>query len=334
LLRAVGEVDVVDWPMPEPRGDELLVRVDAVGICGSDVHYFRHGRIGSFVLEAPLVLGHETAGTVVEVGEAVGGSHRVGDRVAIEPGVPCGRCRQCRAGRYNLCPDVEFHGTPPVHGTLQRFVAVRSDFAYRLPEGVAAEEGALVEPLAVALWACRKACVGPGSAVLITGVGPVGLLVAQVARAMGAARVVVTDPSEHRRKTAMSLGADEALEPDDLAGDGQAAVFDAHIECSGSAAAARDALRWLAPLGSAVLVGMGSSAELSMSTSLVQERELRVTGTFRYAGCYPDAIALLAAGRVKAAELVTARFPLSDTAAALQTVGEPGALKCLVLPNT
>lgn len=331
VLSAVGDIRIEERPVPAMAADEVLVQVESVGICGSDVHYYRHGRIGSYVVDAPLVLGHETAGIVVDLGASVKGLS-VGDRVAIEPGVPCGRCELCRRGHYNLCSSVVFHGTPPVDGALQRYVAIRSDFVFRLPAAVPIEHGSLVEPLAVAVWACRKAAVAPGSSVLVTGAGPVGLLAIQVARAFGADAVAATDLDEEKRRMALSLGADRVARPDELEASSEA-EFDIHIECSGSASASRSGILRLKPLGTSVLVGMGVD-DVAVPVSAVQERELSITGIFRYANCYPTAIALLASGRIRVDELISARYRLEETAQALERGGQDGVLKNLVLPGT
>lgn len=331
VLTTVGEIVLEDRPTPEIADDEVLIRVEAVGVCGSDAHYFRHGRIGRYVVDAPLVLGHETAGTVVAVGTTVT-THRVGDRVAIEPGVPCGVCERCREGNYNLCAGVVFHATPPVDGTLQRFVAIRGDFAYRLPETVTTEAGALVEPLAVSVWACRKAAVAPGTRVLITGAGPVGLLTAQAARAFGAGRVVVTDVDPEKLRLALELGADATVEAAALA-DYSDTEFDVHIECSGNLRATRDGIALLAPRGTAVLVGMGDAGGIDIPSSWIQENELVVTGVFRYANCFPLAIDLLAGGQVRVDSLISGRYPLAESSAAVDTAGRPGVCKTLILPQ-
>jgi L-iditol 2-dehydrogenase len=330
VLHGVGTVVMEQRPIPALDEDAVLIEVGAVGICGSDVHYFRHGRIGSYVVESPLVLGHETAGTVVEVGAKAEGLE-VGDRVAIEPGRTCGRCDECRSGAYNLCARVEFHGTPPIDGTLQRFVAVPADLAFRLPADMTIEQGALVEPLAVAVWACRKAGVTAGQRVLITGAGPVGLLALQTARAFGAGHVAVTDLDLQKADLSKRLGADEFV--DAAAPEALSDGYDVHIECSGSVAAARAGIERLAPRGIAVLVGMGDASDLGIQVSVIQQRELRITGIFRYANCYPTAIELIASGRVVVDELITGRYPLAEAAEALDASGRNGAIKNLVLPE-
>lgn len=331
VLEEVGRITLQDRPMPRCGPDDVIVKVEAVGLCGSDVHYYRHGRIGSFVLEAPLILGHETAGTVVEVGGSVTGLAR-GTRVAIEPGVPCGTCDLCRRGRYNVCPDVVFHATPPVDGTLQEYVAVRADFAFPLPDAVSTREGALIEPLAVAVWASRKAAIEPGDRVLVTGAGPVGLLAMQVAASRGAS-VTVSDIDRGRLELAGELGADAVFTPDDETAEDQGS-FDVLLECSGSHSATRAGLHRLAPLGRAVLIGMGPGEDLAVPVSLLQERELQLTGIFRYANCYPTAIDLVASGKVQVSALITSTYPLVGAAAAIESSGVGHGMKTLIMPTS
>jgi L-iditol 2-dehydrogenase len=246
------EIVLEERPVPEPGPREVLIEVSAVGVCGSDVHYYEHGRIGSHVVRAPLVLGHESAGRVVAVGDAVS-KHAVGDRMTLEPGVPCGRCRECRAGRYNLCSEVVFFATPPVDGTFADYVTIHEDFAFALPDALSDEAGALMEPLSVGIWACRKAGVSAGDRVLITGAGPIGLLAMQVALAFGATQVEISDVSEPRLELARRTGATRALR----AGADEPREADALIECSGNGAALAAGVKALRPAGTAVIVGMG-----------------------------------------------------------------------------
>jgi L-iditol 2-dehydrogenase len=310
----------------------VLVEVTAVGVCGSDVHYYEHGRIGPHVVEAPLVLGHEASGVVVALGPAAV-RHRVGDRVALEPGVPCGRCLQCRSGRYNLCPDVAFFATPPVHGAFARYVAIHEDFAHPLPPSVGDEAGALLEPLSVALWACGKGAVGPATDVLVTGAGPIGLLAAATAVALGATRVVVTDVNAGRLAVAARGGAQVVdVSASSLLDAGIEA--DVLLECSGQPSALRDGVLALRPAGRAVCVGMGPDQDVVVPLAAIQNRELWLTGTFRYANTYPAAIALAAAGRVDLEGIVTGRFGLEDTEAALRAARvDESSIKPIVLPR-
>ncbi len=184
VLHEAGRLELADWPVPAPGPGEVLVAVRSVGVCGSDVHYFQHGRIGDFVVRSPLVLGHEVSGRIAAAGPGVD-PRRVGSRVAVEPGAACGACAQCKAGRYNLCPDMRFFATPPVDGALAEYVVVRADLAFDLPDAVSDDAAALLEPLSVGIWATGKARLTAGSSVLIAGAGPIGLVAAQVARAGG-----------------------------------------------------------------------------------------------------------------------------------------------------
>src|SRR2546429_3017260 len=239
VLYAPHDLRVEQRPIPTPLDGEVLVRILSVGVCGSDVHYYEHGRIGDFVVKSPLVLGHESSGEIVEVGNGVSQA-RVGERVAIEPGEPCGRCDQCLAGRYNLCPNIRFHGTPPVDGTLSEFVTVKSALAFNVPDEISDNAAALLEPLSVGIWAIRKAGTQIGTSLLIAGAGPVGLVTTKVALAMGATRIAVTDVNRHRLSAALAGGATEIAVPgsDDMAGH-----FDAFIDRSGSAPAIIAGLR-------------------------------------------------------------------------------------------
>jgi L-iditol 2-dehydrogenase len=328
VLTRPGEIVIEERPVPEPGPREVLVEVAAVGVCGSDVHWYEHGRIGSLVADAPLVLGHESMGRVVALGgEAT--RHAVGDRVTLEPGVPCGRCRECRAGRYNLCRDVAFFGTPPVDGAFTNYVAIHEDFAFALPDALSDEAGALMEPVSVGIWACRKAGVSAGDRVLVTGAGPIGLLAMQVARAFGATEVTITDVSPARLALAERTGATRAIEPGALA-DLEADVL---IECSGREDALAAGIAALRPAGTAVVVGMGPGATAELPLALIQTHEIWLTGTFRYANTYPTAIALAASGRLDLEPLVTGHFGLDQTETALRASRQdPASIKPVVHP--
>jgi L-iditol 2-dehydrogenase len=331
VLRGVRDLAVEERPDPVPGSHEVLVRITSVGVCGSDVHYYEHGRIGSFAVEAPLVLGHEPSGVVVALGDEVSGLD-VGQRVSVEPGVPDFTCEQCRAGRYNLCYGMRFFATPPVDGAFAELVVVHEQFAHPVPDALSDDAAALLEPLSVGLWACRKADVTAGSRVLITGAGPVGLLAAQVAMALGAVDVTVTDVNEHRLEMARQLGVRAAVDVSrtPLAHTGLQA--DVLLECSGRPTALAEAIGLMAPAGRVVLVGMGTD-DVPLPVSRIQERELQVTGTFRYAHTWPTAIALAASGRVALDPLVTGHYGLDDVEKALNaTRSDPAAIKPVVRP--
>lgn len=329
VMTAIDTTEIETRPVPAPGAHEVLVEVRAVGVCGSDVHWYRDGRIGSTRVEDPLVLGHEASGVVVGVGEGVS-PDRLGARVALEPGVPCGRCEQCRVGRYNLCPGVRFFATPPIDGAFATHVVIASDFAHDVPDTLDDDEAALVEPLAVALWAVRKAAVGIGDRVLVSGAGPVGLLALQVARAAGA-EVGVSDVSAERRAVASELGATRVIDPLAAPLPADRTVL---IECSGVTSAIRAGLTALAPTGRAVLVGMSATGDVTLPLDVIQSREITLTGTFRYAHQYPDAIELAASGRVNLRRLVTSVHPLGDVHAALLLPGgDRSALKPMIHPQ-
>lgn len=331
VLNGVGDVSVQERDIPKVGADEVLVKIGAVGVCGSDVHYYEHGRIGPYVVDSPLVLGHEAGGIITAVGDEVT-TLTIGQRVSLEPGIPCRSCTQCLAGRYNLCPDVAFFATPPYDGAFAQFVAVPAAFAYPIPDSMSDDAAGLIEPLSVGVWACQRAQVGPGSTVLITGAGPIGLIAAQAARAFGATSVTVSDVNPHRLALAESLGlrainvaetslADADIEPDVL------------LECSGNARATWDAISITARAGRVVLVGMGGDT-VELPLSYVQDRELVITGAFRYANTWPTAIELVASGKVDLDAMVTGHFGLDEVETALKAGREdPTAVKVMVCPG-
>jgi L-iditol 2-dehydrogenase len=331
VLRDVHDVAVEERPIPTPGPDEVLVRVGSVGICGSDVHYYESGRIGPYVVDKPLVLGHEAGGEVVDVGERVL-DLAAGQRVALEPGVPCRSCTQCRTGRYNLCPHVRFFGTPPFDGALSEYVCLPADFAYPIPDTLSDDAAGLLEPLSVAVWACRLGEVTVGSRVLVTGAGPVGLIAAQTAAAFGAEAVLVTDVNPQRLAVAAELGAD-TLDVSSTPVEDSGFAPDVLLECSGNARATSAAVRTVAARGRVILVGMGAD-EVSLSLPYLQDHELTVRGVFRYANTWPAAIALAASGAVQLDRLVTGRYGLDAVEEALTAqTRDPASLKTVVRPG-
>ncbi len=324
VLHSPRDVTIEDRPMPEPGPGEVLVRVVAVGICGSDVHYYEHGRIGPYVVDAPMVIGHEASGEITAVGDGVP-QDRIGEHVALEPGVPCRNCATCLSGHYNLCPDVVFFATPPVDGAICEYVTLAAAFAHPAPEGLDHDHAAMAEPVSVGVWACRRAGVQAGDRVLVTGAGPIGLLTAQVARAFGAQSVTVTDMNPNRVTTATQLRLDGRLASAPLE-----AEYDVLLECSGAPAALNAGMNAMARTGRVVLVGMGAD-NVSVNVPLVQGRELTITGTFRYANTYPLALELIAGGAVDVATVITHHFDIDHTVDALTLAArEPDSLKAIV----
>jgi len=277
VLDSAHALRLEERAVPSPAADEVLIKVGAVGVCGSDVHYFREGRIGDFVVEQPMVLGHEAGGMIVAVGAVVDPA-RIGQRVSIEPQRSCRVCSYCKSGEYNLCPEIEFYATPPIDGAFAQYVTIQADFAYEIPDSMSDNAAALLEPLSVGIAAVQKAKITVGSSVLIAGAGPIGIIAAQVAKAFGAERVIVTDPAPGRRELALRLGATYAYDPSD-----PAAVdlrVNAFIDASGVSPAIRAGIRSVLPGGAAILVGMGED-DMVLPVSVITSREIVVTGIFR-----------------------------------------------------
>ncbi|WP_285489510.1 NAD(P)-dependent alcohol dehydrogenase [Amycolatopsis taiwanensis] len=331
VLIEPGTLVVEERPVPRPDRDEVLVKVSSVGVCGSDVHYFQEGRIGDFVVDAPLVLGHEAAGRIVAVGADVPES-RIGRRVSIEPQHPSATSPQTLSGRYNLCPHMRFFATPPVDGAFAEYVTIQSHFAFDVPDSISDDAAALMEPLSVGIAAAHKAGITAGSRVLIAGAGPIGILAAQAARAFGATEILVSDLDENRRAQSREYGATSVLDPrtDDIAGLGL--DVDVFLECSGATPAVLSGLAALGPGGRMVLIGMGAD-EVSLPIPVIQNRELVVTGVFRYANTWPTAIDLVRTGRVDLDSMVTGHHDLDHVAEALIESTRPAVLKTIVSPG-
>lgn len=324
-------------PRPVAGPDDVLVRVHRVGVCGSDVHYYTHGRIGSFVVEKPLVLGHEMAGVIEDVGSNVA-RERIGERVAVEPGIPDRTCEWCRSGRYNLCPNVHFMATPPFDGALAEYIVTPADFAFALPEHVSLDEGALMEPLSVGVYALHRSELKAGQSVAIVGAGPIGLVTLQVAKASGAGSITMIDLDEHRLATARALGATHTI--DASQGDAVAALMafthgrgvDVVFEAAGSPKTAAAAVAMARRGGKVVMIGLPPEDNFPYPLVLAMSREIDILTVFRYANVYPAAIALVAQGRVDTRSLVTHRFPLEGAEEALKLSDSraDGVIKAMV----
>jgi D-xylulose reductase len=315
----------IELPRDMGAGD-VLVRIARVGICGSDVHYYKHGRIGPFEVKQPMVLGHEASGIVAAVGAEVS-DLKVGDRVCMEPGVPNMASRASREGHYNLDPSVRFWATPPVHGCLTHEVVHPAAFTFKLPPHVSLAEGAMVEPFAVGMHAATKAGIKPGAIVVVIGAGPIGTMTALAALAAGAGQVIVSDHFPEKLAIAAKY---QGVTPVDLRGESLAARVaevtggwgaDVVFEASGSAKALEGVFDLLAPAGTLVLVGM-PPVPVPLDVVAAQTKEARIETIFRYANVYPRAVALLASGKVDLKPLISAVFPFEQSIAAFERAAE------------
>ncbi|XP_072938037.1 sorbitol dehydrogenase-like [Epargyreus clarus] len=337
VLHKPNDLRLEQTPIPVINDDEVLLRMDCVGICGSDVHYWQKGACGHFTLKEPMIMGHEASGVVAKIGAKVK-NLKVGDRVAIEPGVPCRYCEFCKSGRYHLCPDIVFCATPPVHGNLARYYKHAADFCYKLPDHVTMEEGALLEPLSVGIHACRRGGVAAGHNVLVLGAGPIGLVCMLAAKAMGANKVLITDLSRSRLELAKKMGADFTVQ---VAPDANEAYMvqkvhellgthpDVSIDASGAQATVRLAMLATKSGGVAVLVGMGSR-DVTVPLAGAVAREVDVRGIFRYVNIYPIALAMVASGQVNVKPLVTHHFSLENTLAAYEAAHRGDGVKIMI----
>ncbi len=317
IMEGIGKMGFTQRPIPTPKEDEVLVKLEYVGICGSDMHYYETGAIGDFVVEPPFVLGHEPGGTVVEVGSKV--KHlKVGDRVALEPGKTCGHCRYCREGKYNLCPDVVFFATPPVDGVFQEYVAHEADLCFKLPDNVSTLEGALIEPLAVGFHAAIQGDAHLGQKAVVMGAGCIGLVSMMALKARGVQDVYVVDVMDKRLEKAMELGATAVIngkKEDVVARLNQLTGglgTDLAIDTAGSEFTVRQAIMAAAKGSTIVLVGYSRTGEMNMPTDFILNKELTLKSVFRYRHIYPIAIEAVASGKVNLKGIVSNIFPLSD----------------------
>ena len=322
VMNGIGKMGFVEREIPQPKENEVLVKLEYVGICGSDLHYYETGAIGDYVVEPPFVLGHEPGGVVVEVGENV--THlKVGDRVALEPGKTCGHCEFCKEGKYNLCPDVVFFATPPVDGVFQEYVAHEADLCFKLPENVSTLEGALIEPLAVGFHAAIQGDAHLGQKAVVMGAGCIGLVSMMALKARGVSEVYVVDIMEKRLEKALELGAtgvingmkeNVAARVDELTvGKG----MDLVVETAGTEVTTRQAIEIAKKGSNIVLVGYSKSGEMTLPMSLVLDKELTFKTVFRYRHIYPMAIEAVASGKVNLKGIVTDIFTLDEAQKAM-----------------
>lgn len=317
VMNGIGKMGFVEREVPQPADNEVLVKLEYVGICGSDMHYYETGRIGDYVVEPPFVLGHEPGGVVVEVGKDV--KHlKVGDRVALEPGKTCGHCEFCKEGKYNLCPDVVFFATPPVDGVFQEYVAHEAALCFKLPDNVDTMEGALIEPLAVGFHAANQGGAHAGQTAVVFGAGCIGLVSMMALKAEGVSKVYVVDIMQKRLDKAMELGATEVINSMDT--DVMAEIVrltegkgaDLIIETAGMEITTRQAIHIAKKGATIVLVGYSKTGEMTLPLSLALDKELTFKTVFRYRHIYPMAIEAVASGKVNLKGIVSNVFDFDD----------------------
>lgn len=322
VVEKKGEMALRDIEVNEVMGpDDVRIKLHTVGICASDVHYFTDGRIGDFIVNEPMILGHEASGTIMEVGSDV--THlKVGDRVCMEPGIPSSDSIETKTGHYNLDPKVRFWATPPVHGVLRESVVHPAGYTYKLPDNVSFAEGAMIEPLAVGLHAANKAKIAPGDVALVLGAGTIGMVTALSALAGGCSRVIMTDVIPEKLALAETLGAITSVNvaTEDLSkvvnevtnGRGVNIVF----ECSGNKRVAESAFDQAAPGGTVIFVGL-PDGPIQYDILQGSVKEIRVEHVFRYTNVYDRAVALMGSGKIDVKPLLTDRYPFEQAAEAI-----------------
>ncbi|KAJ8451714.1 hypothetical protein Cgig2_018348 [Carnegiea gigantea] len=319
-LHGINDLKIQPFELPTLGPNDVRVRMKAVGICGSDVHYLKTMSCGDYHVKEPMVIGHECAGIIEEVGSEVK-SLVPGDRVALEPGIGCWRCDRCKEGSYNLCPDMRFFATPPIHGSLANQIAHPASLCFKLPDNVSLEEGAMCEPLSVGVYGCRRAKVGAETTVLIIGAGPIGLVTLLSARAFGAPRIVIADVDDFRLSFARKLGADQVVKVsskrEDVAGEveeikkAMGRGIDVTLDCAGFEKTVSTAFGATRNGGKVCLIGMGH-CNMNVPLTPAASREVDVLGVFRYKNTWPQCLQFLSSGKIDVKPLITHRFGFSQ----------------------
>ncbi|KAI9714589.1 MAG: hypothetical protein M1812_006394 [Candelaria pacifica] len=340
ILEKAGQVKFEDRPIPELKSEyDVLVNIKVTGICGSDVHYWVAGAIGPFVVKDPMVLGHESAGIISKVGSGVK-TLKVGDRVALEPGVPCRRCNRCKEGKYNLCDLMAFAATPPYDGTLCKYYSLPEDFCYKLPDSLSLDEGALIEPLSVAVHIVKQAAIKPGDKVVVFGAGPVGLFCCAVAKAYGASKIISVDIIQSKLDFAVKYAATGKFLPSRTPADETAKRLiqecdlgegaDIVLEASGAEPSIQTAVHVLRNGGTYAQAGMGK-AEVTFPITAMCTKEINVKGSFRYSsGDYKLSVELVESGKVNVKDLITGRVAFKDAEQAFKDVKAGTVIKMLI----
>jgi L-iditol 2-dehydrogenase len=323
VLVKPGKIMFEERPIPLPHEHEVLVKIKHVGICGSDLHYYEHGRIGNFIVEKPIVLGHESGGEVVEIGKKVT-NVKIGDLVALEPGYTCGKCVFCKQGLYNLCPEVVFMATPPYDGAFAEYVAFPADMAFILPSNMSTLEGALIEPLAVGFHAANQAGAKIGDTAVVLGSGCIGLVTLMALKAMGVGTVYQVDIIASRLAMSQKMGALQTFKADELniveaikdLTHGQG--VDIVIETAGNKITTQQTVELVKRGGRVVLVGMAPKAAIQYDFGQLISKEASIKTVFRYRNLYSTAISAVSSGLVPLKKIVTNTYSFSEIPLAME----------------
>lgn len=317
VMEGIGKMGYLERPIPKVKDNEVLVKLEYVGICGSDLHYYEMGRIGGYIVEPPFVLGHEPGGTITEIGKDV--THlKVGDRVALEPGKTCGHCEFCKTGRYNLCAEVEFFATPPYDGVFQEYVAHPADLSFKLPDNVSTLAGSLIEPLAVGIHAANQGKAEAGQTAVITGAGAIGLVTLLALQYKGVTNIIVVDIMQKRLEKALELGATHIINASEV--DPIEKIMeltngkgcDLAIETAGTEITTNQTIHMVKKGSKIVLVGYSKTGMMNLEMSLALDKEVTFETVFRYRHIYPMAIDAAASGKIDLEGIVTDIFDFDD----------------------
>ncbi|XP_074602784.1 sorbitol dehydrogenase-like [Brevipalpus obovatus] len=338
VLHKQNDLRLEEKPLPDmPGKNEVLLRSSKVGICGSDVTFWTKGLLGPFVVKEPIIMGHEASARVVAVGEGVK-NLKPGDRVAVEPGIPCLRCKDCREGSYNICPNVYFSACPPDNGTLTKYYKWPADFCYKLPDHVSDEEGALMEPLSVALHASDRAEIKGGQVFLICGAGPIGLINLLLVKAFGATKVCITDFNKDRLEIAKKFGATTTVlltreqteaETREKIITGLGRMPDTVLECCGAEASIRLAIATCKDGGKVILIGCGPN-EVTIPIMTAACKELDLRGCYRYMNTWSRAVDLISSGTIDVKPLISHRFNLEQSLDAFELAKSGKGIKIMI----
>lgn len=339
VLHGIHDIRIEQHPVPVPGLGEVLLKIAAVGVCGSDVHYYKEGRIGCQVVTEPITMGHEFSAYILQPGKDLDVTDK-GQLVTVEPAIPCGKCELCLKGYPNLCPDVKFCGTPPIDGVFSEFAVMPAVNCFPLPDGVSPEEGALLEPLGVALHSVNLCHLKAGDTVAVLGAGPIGLLIGAVAKLAGAGVVLLTEPLKYRREFARKYCADFVFDPtgrspvDDILKMTGGRGVDVAFEAAGADETPEQAAEVVRPGGKVIITGIPKDDNLTLNASVVRRKGLTIRLVRRMAHTYPTAIQLVAKQTIDLKSLITHRLPLGGVGKAMEMLSsyDDGAIKVVINP--